>query len=64
VRYSQALHYLRHRYTPSTLHEVVEESLATRPDLSDGRNAIEDWHEQQWMALKASVDGDDAGYGQ
>jgi hypothetical protein len=65
IRQAQALHMLQHRYSPVELEAAVEEGLARAPPPAleapasfAAVKSVEDWHDAQWAALKASVDGD------
>ncbi len=57
IREAQALHFLQHRYTPSQIHELVQESLDDRPDLPDPHASqdLHAWHEEQWKRLRDAV---------
>lgn len=58
IREAQALHMLKHRYTPSTLQQSVDESVEQRPaiDMDKDVTYLMDWHEQSWSNLKKSMD--------
>lgn len=55
LKESQTVHFLEHGYQQSTVEAVVEESLETRPELTDGSFVIFDWHESQWSKLRDNI---------
>lgn len=56
IRQAQALHMLQHRFTPSTLHDVVEEGMVSRPNPDEGHERLTSWHEAQWQRMRAAID--------
>ncbi len=47
---------LQHRFTPSTLHDVVEEGMVSRPNPDEGHERLTSWHEAQWQRMRAAID--------